>query len=142
VPTPVLIASPTTDLREPHHEVRAREQQRLGPERARHAQRDHEEGGHRGEHRQPDRPLLWIDDAGQPRVADPRPPHHAEHEHALGNALPRRVVGHQRRALRQREDENEVEEQLQRGDAGLLAQHRGQAVGTRRGCRGHLGIIA
>ena len=91
--------------------------------------------GHRAEDRQPHDALLGVDDAGQPRVADPRPPQHAEDQQPAGHALPGRVVGHQRRALRQREHEDEVEEQLERGDRLLVAQDRGQA---RRpaGCRG------
>ena len=55
----------------------------------------------------------------------------------LASALPRRLVGHQRRALREREDEDEVEEQLERRDARLLAQHGGQPVGAVGG-RGHV----
>ena len=62
-------------------------------------------------------PLLGVDDARQPRVADPRPPQHAEHEQPLREPLPGRLVGHQRRALGQREHEDEVEEQLERRDA-------------------------
>ena len=38
---------------------------------------------------QPHRALLGVDDAGQPRVADPRPPQHAEHQQALGRGPPR-----------------------------------------------------
>ena len=48
-----------------------------------HADRDDEEGGHGGEDRDAHRALLRIDDAGQPRVAGPRPPQHPEHEHSL-----------------------------------------------------------
>ena len=35
--------------------------------------------------------LLGVDHAGQPRVADPRPPQHPEHEQSLGEARPRRA---------------------------------------------------
>ncbi len=74
--------------------------------------------------------LLRVDHAREPGVADPGPPQHAEHEQALGDALPGRVVGHQLRALREGEHEDEVEEQLERRDRLLLAQHGGEA----RGC--------
>ena len=120
------------DLRVADDRVGAREQQRLVLERARDGERDDEERGHRGEHHEPHAALLGVDDARQPRVADPRPPHHAEHEQALGEALPRRVGGHQRRALGEREHEDEVEEQLERRDARLLAERRGQPVGAAR----------
>ena len=115
------------DVRDPHDGVGEREDQRGVVERLGHAQPDDEQRRHRGEDHEPDGVLLGIDDARQPGVADPRPPQHAEHEHALRQALPRRLVGHQRRALRQREHEDEVEEQLQRRDRLLLAHHRASA---------------
>ena len=53
---------------------------------------DDQQRRHRGEHGEPDRALLGVDDAGQPGVADPGPPQHAEHERAPGEPLPGRVV--------------------------------------------------
>jgi hypothetical protein len=88
-------------------------------ERARHRQRDEQHAGHRAEDHDPDRVLLGIDDARDPRVTDPRPPKEREHEEALEQAAPVRVVRHELRALRQRQDEDEVEEELERRD--LLA---------------------
>jgi hypothetical protein len=93
-------------------------------------QRGHEQPGHRREYRDADDALLGIDRARQPRVADPRPPQGAEHEQALGQARPRRLVGHERGALREREDEDEVEEELERRDVRLFAQRRLEAAGA------------
>ena len=85
---------------------------------------------------QPHRALLGIDDAGQPGVADPRPPEDAEHQQPLRQPLPGRVVDHQRRALGDREHEDEVEEKLQRRHPLAFAQRRLKtraAVGFGRG---------
>ncbi len=77
---------------------------------------------HRGEQRDPDPALLRIDDAGQPRIGRPRPPEQGEDEHALAEPLPGRVLRHQGRALRDREDEDQVEEELERQHPVLLAE--------------------
>jgi hypothetical protein len=90
----------------------------------RDAEGDDQQRGHRGEDDDSHRPLLGVDDAGQPRVADPRPPQHAEHQHASGQSLPARVMCHQCRALSDRKDEDEVEEQLQRSDPLALSERR------------------
>ena len=87
-----------------------------------------EERGHGREHRQPDGALLRVDHAREPGVADPGPPQHPEGEQALGQPLPRRIGGHERRALGDGQHEDEVEEQLERGDVLALAEHRVQAV--------------
>jgi hypothetical protein len=100
----------------------AREQQRLGAERAWHAQRGDQERSHGGEHRQTHRPLLGVDDAGEPRVPAPRPPQHAEHQERLEHPGPGGRAHEQRRALREREHEYEVEEQLERRHALAFAQ--------------------
>ena len=64
--------------------------------------------------------FLRVDDAGEPRVADPRPPQQGEHDHPLGHAGPGRVADHEPRHLGDREHEDEVEEELERRDT-LLA---------------------
>jgi hypothetical protein len=97
---------------------------------------------HRGEDDEPDDALLRVHDAGEPGVADPAPPQHAEHEHPLREPLPRRRVGHQRRALGEREDEDEVEEQLERRDALAPAHHRGDARRAARRGGAHPGHVA
>ena len=113
-----------------HDPVPAGEQQRRGVESLRHAQRDHEQSRHCGEDREPDDFLLGVDDAGEPRIANPCPPHHAEHEQALGESLPRGLVRHQRGALRERQNEDEVEEELERSDPLSLPHGRRQAGRT------------
>ena len=128
------------ELHEAHDPVGAGEEQRRVVERLRHAEGDDEQRGHRDEDRDPDDPFLRIDHARQPRVADPRPPEQAEHEEAPGEPLPGRVGRHQRRALGEREHEDEIEEQLERQDALLLAQHGGEATGA-GGCFGGHGAI-
>jgi hypothetical protein len=125
-------------VREPHDRIGAGEDQAGVAERLGHAQPDDEQRRHRDEDHDPDGVLLGVHDARQPRVADPRPPQHTEHEQPLRQPLPRRLVGHQRRALRQREHEHEVEEQLQRADRVPLARGGPQAVrATLRGLRAH-----
>ncbi len=106
--------------------VDQREGERQAAERLRHAERDQQQRRHRAEDHQAHRALLGVDHAGQPGVADPRPPEDAEHQQALGQPLPGRVVGHQRRALGDREDEDEVEEELQRRHPLAFAQRGAQ----------------
>ena len=99
------------------------------------AQRGHEQRRHRGEQDEADAALLGVDHAGQPRVPDPRPPQQAQHDETLADATPCRIVRHQRRALRDGEDEDEVEEQLERTDPLALAQDHPDAreVSARNG---------
>ena len=145
-PTPIalLIASPTTDLRrlgivaagEQEEGDLARPDDGVGDgegegevvERLRDAERDHQQPGHRAEDREADGPLLGVDDAGQPGVADPGPPQHAEHEDPLRQARPGRIVRHQRGALGDGEHEDEVEEELERGDLLAVTQRRAEAA--------------
>ena len=130
------------ELHEADDRVGGGEEQRRVVERLRHAEGDDEQRGHRDEDREPDDPFLRIDHARQPRVADPCPPEQAEHEEAPGEPLPGRIRGHQRRALGEREHEDEIEEQLERQDALLLAQHRRQAAGASGRFGGHRAILA
>ena len=51
----------------------------------------------------------------EPRVRRPRPPERRQDEHPAAQAVPVRVVRHQRGDLGDREDEHQVEEQLERG---------------------------
>ena len=78
------------DLAGADDRVGADEEQGLRVERLRHGERRHEQPGHRAEHHEPDDPLLGIDDARQPRVADPGPPEHGEHEQPTRDAGQRR----------------------------------------------------
>jgi hypothetical protein len=103
-----------------HDEVCAGEGDAVIGERARRRERGDEHRRHRGEDHQPYAALLGIDLVRQPGVRRPRPPQRSEREQPARDAAPRRVGGHQRRDLRDAEDEHQVEEQLERCDA-LLA---------------------
>ena len=106
------------DLAGPHDAVRDRERERTVTERLGDAERGDEQAGAMAANiDDPHAALFGIDHAREPGVAHPRPPQHAEHEHRPAHALPTSaVVGHERGALREREDEDEVEEQLERLD--------------------------
>ena len=101
------------NVRRAHHAIGQGELQRQLVEGLGDADPDDQERGHGGEDHDAHRALLGIDHAGQPRVARPRPPEHPEHQHTLAQPRPGRVIGHQRGALREREDEDEVEEELE-----------------------------
>ena len=121
-------------------EERARRLRRGGPDEQRRVDRDDDEVAHaegqaaamegagdgEGQHEvaghaaEQDRPLAQLasrDRVGQPRVAGVHPPDQREHDHDLAQRLPREVMAQHRGELRDREDEDEVEEQLERGDA-------------------------
>ena len=97
-------------------QVGGAKQHGVGSKSARHRQRDDEHRSHRGEHRQPDAALIDVHRAREPRVSDPGPPERREHEHPVQDPAPRRVVREQARDLRNREDQDQVEEELERGD--------------------------
>src|SRR5919201_363 len=59
--------------------------------------------------------------ARQPGVSRPRPPERDEDEHPAEDAVPRRVACEQACDLGDREHENEVEKELERGDLVLGA---------------------
>ena len=59
-------------------------------------------------------PFLGVDRVRQPGVGGPRPPEHPEHEQALDEAGPGRVLDDEPGHLREREDEDQVEEELER----------------------------
>ena len=72
------------DVGDPDDAVGEGEDQGEVAEGFRHAERDDQQRGHRAEHDQPHRALLGVEHAGQPGVAGPGPPEHAQHEQALG----------------------------------------------------------
>ena len=108
------------EVEQAHEEVRNAEQHGVVSERAWHRQGDAEHRGHRGEHRQADATLVDIHRARQPRVDAPRPPERREHEHSAEDSTPRRVVREHDRDLGDREHEDQVEEELERGDLMLV----------------------
>src|SRR5262249_10283349 len=71
---------------------------------------------HCDQHRPPDGSFTWIYGVGQPGVRGPDPPERREDQQAAPEPAPRRILREHRRDLREREDEDEVEEQLERRD--------------------------
>ena len=95
-------------------EVGRREQQRVIAECVRDRERDHEHRSHRDEHHQAHVVPLGVERVREPRVRHPRPPHDGEDQEPARERLPGRVLGDVGGDLRDRKDEDEVEEQLQR----------------------------
>src|SRR5262245_30088575 len=89
-------------------------------EGARNRQRAHEERGHTDHQRDPAtgpiRPYL----VGEPGIGGIHPPQDAEDQENLSRALPGEVSDEERGELGEREDEYQVEEQLQGGDPLLV----------------------
>jgi hypothetical protein len=93
------------------------EGQAAAVERAGDGEGQDEVSGHAAEQDHPLAQLARRDRVGQPRVAAVHPPDEREHDHDLPEGLKRQVVGQHGGELRDREDEDEVEEQLERRDA-------------------------
>jgi len=89
-------------------------------EYTRHHERRDEHRDERDEQCCADEAFFGVDSIRQPGVGRPRPPERAEHEHTAADPGERWVVGEQRRHLREREHEDEVEEELSWRDAVLL----------------------
>jgi hypothetical protein len=70
---------------------------------------------HRREHREPRQVLVGVDLVREPGVGAPTPTTGRRAQASRAEPLPRGVVRHQGRDLREREDEHEVEEELERG---------------------------
>jgi hypothetical protein len=100
------------------------EEHTLVVEHVRHYERRDEHRDQRDEQRRADDALLGVDGVRQPGVGRPHPPERGEHEHAAADPCERRVVGEQRRDLREREHEDEVEEELARRNAVLVLDGR------------------
>lgn len=101
-------------------EVREPEQHAVGVEGLRDGERDEQHGAHRPEHGQAHGALLGVERVGEPGVRRPRPPERGEDEQPAAEPLPGGVGRHEAGDLRDGEDEDEVEEELERSDA-LLA---------------------
>jgi hypothetical protein len=80
------------------------------------AEADDEPAGHGAQDEDAAGGPLGRDDVGEPRVSGEHPPDESEHEHGLDEAQ-ERVVGDEPGELGDDEDEDEVEEQLERRDA-------------------------
>ena len=104
------------DVQDTDGEVGQAEEHRVAVEGVRNGERRHEHGAHGGEDGESRRALVGVDLVGEPGVGAPRPPERRQDQHALADARPRRVVRHEAGDLREREDEDEVEEKLERRD--------------------------
>ena len=99
------------------------EQDTVIAERRRDRKRRDEHGRHRHQHRREHKALVGIDRIRQPGVGSPRPPERGEDQQPLPEPTPRRIVQQHPRDLRERQDEDEVEEKLERSDAVYRAEH-------------------
>jgi hypothetical protein len=127
-------------MKDPNEQVGDAEEHSVVSEDARDGQGDEEHPAHRCEHQQADTALVHVQCAGQPGVGGPGPPERGQDEHPSQEAAPGRVVREQSRHLRDREDEDQVEEELERGDLVLVelgrlarppVRHRGETLSRR-----------
>jgi hypothetical protein len=66
------------------------------------------------QHHAEDEAVLGVDGVREPGVARPRPPERAQDQDAAADPAPRRILMEKRRHLGEPEDEDQVEEQLER----------------------------
>jgi hypothetical protein len=85
-----------------------------------HRQGDAQHRPHGSEHREPHTALVDVGCARQPGVGGPCPPDRGEDEHCAEDSAPGRIASEEARDLGDREDEDEVEEQLERCDLILV----------------------
>ena len=124
-------------LQEEHHEVGQAEQHPVLTEGIGDSKRGNEHGRRRGEDHQPRGDyLLSRYGVGQPRVTRPRRPQYREQRGGLQHPQPREVIDEEAGYLGEGEDEDQVEEQLQRSDT-LLDRIPALRYHTRRACRAH-----
>jgi hypothetical protein len=114
-------------MQQPDEQIRGAEEHGVVSERAGDGEGSAEHRAHCAENRQPDAAFVDVRRARQPGVGNPRPPERGEDEQSAQDSTPRRVVREQARDLRDREDEDQVEEELERGDLMLGV---GRAVGV------------
>ena len=111
-------------------EVRDGEDQGLGSERRWRREGHDQHRGRRGEHDQANAALFGVEGVRQPGIGGPRPPQRSKQERATQEPFPALVRGEEPGHLRDGEDEDEVEEQLQRRHPLLALDrtnvHRGQ----------------
>ena len=105
-----------TGVHEGHNEVPDPEGHARGAEGVRDGQSGHEKAGHAHEHQQLEHGLARRNGVGEPRVPAVHPPDVAEDEHHPADTGARGLGHQQRGELRDREDEHEVEEELDRRD--------------------------
>ena len=130
------------DVTQAHHAVGDGEAECAVTEGIRDREGDDDQTGHRAQHHDPNRALLRLDEARQPRIADPCPPEHRQHQHRSADPHPIRLGRHQRGALGEAEHEDEVEEELEWFDrlslTQLGAQSRDPLSGGTGRCHGSI----
>src|SRR5207249_1214714 len=94
-------------------EIRNREPRTLGVVRVRDCERHEEAAERRDEHGEPDAEAVDVDRVRQPGIAGPGPPDDAEYQGGPREAPGCWLRADQRGDLRDREDEDEVEEELE-----------------------------
>ena len=102
-------------------DVRAREEQPVRTEGLRNRDRHQEAAEHDSHQEQADRDRVGIELVRHPGRVVPGPPDDEQHERRLSCALPGQVVEQQVRDLGDREDEDQVVEQLERRRPLLLS---------------------
>ena len=85
--------------------------------------RQHQAAQHHQEDQDADGRQLGVEPVGDPGGVDPHPPHREKQQRDLDRAERREVLQQRMRDLRDREDEDEVEEQLRVGHAARLVRH-------------------
>jgi hypothetical protein len=118
-----VAARPERVQREPHEvhdQERDPEDDTVTAEGVGDGQRGDEHRRHGNQHRSPDHTPAGINGVGQPGVGSPRPPERGEDQETVSEPTPGRVIRQDGRDLREPEDEDEVEEELERSDP-LLA---------------------
>ena len=108
------------EVEDANERVRDREPEALVAVGMRHGKCHEECAGHAGEEEQLGDLVLDIDRVRHPGEARPGPPDEREHERRPAEAGRRRVAQEQHRDLRDRKDEDEVEEQLEVARAALF----------------------
>src|SRR5215218_6469986 len=88
-------------------------------------ERDHQEAAHAAEQQQPEAHAIGADGVREPRVAVVDPPDQRQHHDDLPERGAVMALGQDVGQLRDREDEDEVEEELERRDARAARRDRG-----------------
>ena len=110
-------------MHDDHDEIGEPEREPARRERVRDREREDEVPAHPAEEQQSSLRRVRGDGVCHPRVAAVHPPDHGEHQHDLcGRAQPRIVVDRGGQ-LGDREDEDQVEEELERRDPVRLDRH-------------------
>ena len=109
-------------------DVRAREQQRPVAERLGDRDRHHEAREHQPDQQEPHDDRVGVELVGDPRRVVPRPPDREQRDERLPDALPGEVLEQEMRDLRDREDEDQVVEQLERRRPLLLSRRAREAA--------------